>query len=230
MDLSTLPSPDRRLDFSPLLLTTASLDRQIGAALDRALSFMRRTTAMALFDEYVTGATSATRAIVGCAVVCVDHVGLIAPAGTNADDLHAVADAHGFTDQHRSFASVIVARELTALNDGIPVPTRIFRASAPPRSSEEPAYGIEVFVPDTHTAVVTRWIRQGVGTHAAFRVASGGDVDRLCVELQAAGLATPAFMGGKPMTNANDGTRTVYFDLPVPTGTFRLEFFYRQGR
>lgn len=222
-----MPAGNFQLKLNQVLLRTGSLDGRIGAALDLALDFMRHTPADTLIDAYLSRAGAEALRAIKDSVICVDHTGLIAPARTDARELNAIADRHGFTENHKTFPSVIVASELTALNGGTNVPTQIFRASIRRAGDQPSSYGIEMFVPDTTPATVESWIARGVGTHVAFRVGQRAQVERICEQLSAAGFHTPAFMKGRPMANTNDGTLTVYFDLTVASGAFRLEFFHR---
>ena len=222
-----MPANRLQLKLGHVLLQPGSLETQIGAALDLALEFMRRSPPDALLDTYLGNAGSQVLSTIKRSVMCVDHAGLITPARTDARELNAIADRHGFTENHKTFPSVIVASELAALNGDSPVPTQIFRGSTRKADATQPSFGIEMFVPDTFPDTVERWIKQGVGTHAAFRVHNRADVDLIRTELIAAGFHTPSFMGGKSMANTNDGTLTVYFDLTLPDGDFRLEFFHR---
>ncbi len=222
-----MSTSDYQLTFDEVLLQPGSLETRIGGALDRALEFMHHSQPSTLIDHYLAAAGGVTLNVIKHSIICMDHAGLITPAKVDARDLNAIADRHGFTENHKTFPSVIVASELTALNGGVAVPTQIFRGSSRPTSSGHHSCGIEMFVPDTEPETVVKWISRGIGTHVAFRVKERSDVHVICRQLSGAGFHIPTFMHGRPMANTNDGTFTVYFDLTVATRVFRLEFFHR---
>src|SRR5207253_1276936 len=104
------------------------------------------------------------------AIIAVDHTGFLVPAKTTVPELHTIADQHLFTENHKTFPSMIVASELTSLNGGAPVPTQIFRAGIPRNDGHGGFFGVEIFIPHADPTTVDRWIASGVGTHCAFRV------------------------------------------------------------
>jgi hypothetical protein len=190
---------------------------KLTSAFHQAKRFMDFTDYSDSLKVLLSKATPTSRAIVENAVSAIDHVGFLVPAGTTIEMLEEAAKENGFTEGHRSFASVIVAKELG-------VPTQIFICKEKLPSGDFRA--IEVFIPQGDEKIVGRWIEQGVGTHVAFRVKTNEGVEEIKNHLSEDGFEMPGFMNNHAMANPQQGSLTIYFDQQRGPQKLRMEFVH----
>ncbi|HTM19113.1 MAG TPA: hypothetical protein VL172_01345, partial [Kofleriaceae bacterium] len=135
------------------------------------------------------------------------HVGFLLPSDTDLGAVDAAAGAVGL-DIRSVFPSAIVARELGALLGRDQVRTDIVQLWGGGRRYPT----VEMFVPQGEPAAAARWIRQGVGTHVAFRVGSREALLALHQSLASHAELMPAFMQRRPMENRASGATVLYYD------------------
>lgn len=210
--------------FTTPLTGKGSNKEKLIAAFVKSSDFMKSSSPEALLKSVLSSADPATQLAVEQAVSGIDHVGFIAPSGTDLSTLQGVAQETGFVSSQRSFASTIVAKELGGHLGVDSVPTQIFLCSK--KGAGGLSSGVEVFVPQADSQHVEPWIEQGVGTHIAFKVRNASAVEKIKDSLKANGFKMPEFMGGKPMFNPQQGSTTVYFDLVHDRKRLRIEFVH----
>lgn len=153
----------------------------------------------------------------------VDHIGFIVSPEFRSNILDSLISEAGFPDNHQSFPSQILSKELGALVKKKEVPTQIYKAWG--QNKKHQNVGIEVFVPSADSSLVHNWIYQGKGAHIALKVKSKTSILRILELLNAYHFEIPEFMNGHPMTNKKEGTIVLYFNVRIHNHPFRIEFF-----
>jgi hypothetical protein len=218
-----LPAP-KRFSVDQVLLSKKNLETRLKSAFAESKTFMQNTTPSEVIESAFSAATPATRELLKNSLERVDHVGFLVPAGTDLATLERIANESGFPDGHRSFPSMIVAKELGAAIGKESVPTTIFICSVTQADGRKVA--VEIFIPSEDKKVVQGWIREGVGTHVALRVKERAMVEQTKAALQAEGFQMPAFMNNQAMVNDKQGSLTTYFDLKHDQKRLRIEFVH----
>jgi len=154
-------------------------------------------------------------------VLSIFHVGFLVEMHPQTIDwLRAWATEVGLASRHIVFESTIISRELGKLSGRHEVPTTIFNAFQHERGS---ANYIEVLIPNHPDEIVTDWIEQEVGTHIGMTLADTSLFLKVRDAFLAEGFEIPAFMEGRPMTNAAVGASSIYFDKSYGGRTVRIE-------
>lgn len=189
--------------------------------LHRAAQFLANTTSAEFLASVFSRPSGLQRAL--AFVKQLDHVGFVAPAQA-LEHLSWAASTAGFNSGQQTFASTILARELGQCAGRHLVPTTIFKARGACTPSE--TMGVEVAMPRAIDAEVVRgWIREGIGTHVAFRIASPSHFGRLGRLMDEEGFRMPTFMNAGPLRNPREGLTAVYFDRGLEPD-LRLEFYH----
>jgi hypothetical protein len=156
------------------------------------------------------------------------HVGfLLPPDGLDAAALDRMADQVGFTGRHVTCPSAIITRELGAWTGRPALPTTIFTAHAP--ATDERAVYLEAFIPTEAPDGEGRWIAEELGTHVGLTLAAARDDRGLHEAFLAEGFRLPAFMHGRPLTNAATGATAVFYDRCSAEERVRVELLAWQG-
>lgn len=166
-------------------------------------------------------ADAANRRCVLESVQRIFHVGfLVEKRPQTIDWLRSFAADAGLAAGHVVFESTIISRELGMLCGRQEVPTTIFKAF---EREAGPANYIEVLVPDDPGEIVAEWINKEVGTHIGFTLTDPSVYLKVRDAFLAEEYEIPAFMDGKPMTNAAVGASAIYFDKSISGRTVRIE-------
>ncbi len=157
-------------------------------------------------------------------IVSIGHIGFLLPAEMGEAMLSEIAGVTGLAIS-ASMPSKIFARELGMLTRKQLVETHIYRMEGVSKRGKQIC--IEVFVPRERSALVDGWIMNGIGTHVAFLAKSSDAVLAIQEMMEDGGNIMPPFMRGKSMEGHEQGSLTLYYDLPVHAQgrKFRVEFY-----
>lgn len=155
----------------------------------------------------------------------IEHIAYLFPAVTPIELLKSIATRNGFPDNHQSFPSTIVSKELGTLCGKEEVPTEIFKAWG--KNNKNETIGIEVFIPNIQAAMAYKWIAQGICRHIAIRMKSREDIFEIHKILLEYDPEKSSFKNTAPLVNDKEGSATLYYDKNVSDYIIRLEFFYK---
>lgn len=155
----------------------------------------------------------------------VEHMAFILSPHMKRQHLDWLLTLSGFPENHKTFPSNVLAKELGTLVGKSEVSTQIIKAWG--KNKKQEPIGVELFIPEEHPETTQKWIQSGVGAHVAFRVKHEGSIERLQKIFEKKGFSIPGFMHGKPMKNPHEGSTTLYFDINVHAHPFRLEFYHK---
>lgn len=186
--------------------------------------FLESTHAEALKALLPQLPTSAIKEIVE-EIEGVEHMAFILLPHMKVQHLDWLLTLSGFPENHKTFPSHVLAKELGTLVGKNEVSTQIVKAWG--KNLKQQPIGVELFIPEEHPETTQKWIRSGVGAHVAFRVKQEASIDRLQQIFEKKGFSIPGFMHGKPMKNPQEGSTTLYFDINVYSHPFRLEFYHK---
>lgn len=164
-------------------------------------------------------------ALIDAEVSRVEHIAFMLSPAVREESLDLLLNLSGFPEEHMSFPSKILAKELGALIGKDEVETKIIKAWG--TSSSQQKIGVEIFIPKEHPNTINHWICQGIGSHLALRVKSEKSIELLKEILTRYGAIIPKFMNGSAMKNSVEQSTSIYFDIQVQTHNFRLEFYYK---
>ena len=151
-------------------------------------------------------------------VEAVDHFACIAPPEVQRSILDTAMSESGFSIDHRSFTSTVLAKELEA-------PIKIIKAQG--LNKQHKRVGIEMFIPTESPLQVDNWIQNDRGTHIAFRVSNDEAIHKIRTILEKHHIAFPDYMQGGALKNPQEKVSVLYCEVKFGYHNFRIEFCCR---
>lgn len=200
--------------------------RAIFEAFSRSLYYLRTQTVQEVLKAMFFNLNDKLRSTIAARARGIDHVGFMMPGANLLKQIEPqIAMTTGLHLLHE-VDSVIVAKELGKKLNRETVPTQI-NTYATNKVAPYLGQQVEVFVPEA-SAFVSSWVKERVTQHIAIAMRSLSALQQVTDLLLQQGYQMPAFMNGKLMENALQGTTTAYFDMSSKFG-MRVEFLYNEN-